>query len=140
MDSSKKDIGLPFSLFKKQVNSDFFAIIKSFPAEKKYVTCPPYLINYVRRMISFDENKWLRFVSMDAVGVSNDKADLIVISPDERTNVEQILKTFKNVPNFNKCLLIIPRITATVEQLFFLHNYTPVQTVPKNPKSEMKYN
>lgn len=137
MDSTKKDTGLSFSLFRKQVNNDFFDLIRPFPSENKFVTAPTYLLNYVRRMISFSQNQWLKMITMDAIERTNDSAELIVISPAERTNIDNILNTFKLIPNYKKCLLIIPRITAVVQQSFFIHEFKQVQYVPKNPAKEI---
>lgn len=133
MEDTIKDTGLSFSLFKNQVNDDFFELLKPLPAENGYVTAPPYLMYYVGRMISFKQNKWLHLTSYNEIKQSTGKAELIIIVPAERSNVELALEKFKLVPNYIKALFIIPRITAIVQQVFDINGIQIVKTAPKKP-------
>lgn len=133
---SSKDSGLSFELFKKQVNDDFFEFIRPLPAEKKYVTAPPYLMNYISNTLAFKQNRWLNLTSYDEIKQSNGSAELIIIAPAERSNIEAILDKFELIPNYTKCLFIIPRITANVQEAFDIRGTKVVNHAPKD-KSEI---
>lgn len=133
MEDSFKETGLSFSLFQKQVNDDFFELIRGLPSRNVYVTAPPYLMNYIRNAFAFKQNKWLNLTSYDEVKQSNGSAELIIIVPAERSNVDSALDKFELVPNYIKCLLIIPRITAVVQQALDYRKIKAVQHPPKNP-------
>ncbi|OHS95469.1 Sec1 family protein [Tritrichomonas foetus] len=136
MTQVKKEIGLPFSIFKEQVNNDLKEILRNIPSEKRYITAPKYLINYVARSFDFSSIN-ANLVSIDSIKPSDNQVVLIVVTPSERSNVELVLDKFQLVPNYVKVLLLIPRITALVQQTFENRNLKMVKSPSAFPKTDI---
>ena len=127
--SQTKQTGLPFSLFREQAENDFTQFLRSFDnhkLNKTYVTFPHYLERFCIRLINFGK-LGVNIVKIDSVEKSEGKANIIIITPAERTNVEMILEKFKNVPNYTKMLLLIPRMTALVKNVLEVSGFKTIE-------------
>ena len=122
MAEKAQQFGLAFNLFRDQAREDLSELLKDIPGPR-VITAPVYLTNYLQSLLDdkIMKDSIKSVVTFDTVTASQGSASLVVVAPADRDTVDAVCAKFRSVPNYKKTLLIIPRMTALVQQV--IHNY-----------------
>ena len=127
MSEKAQQSGLAFNLFRDQAGEDLMELLKDVPGPRA-ITAPTYLTNYLQSLLDDRIMKECikALVLFDNVTPSSGAASLIVVAPADRDTVDEVCAKFETIPNYKKTLLIIPRMTALVQQVIQNHNFEVV--------------
>ena len=139
MDASLAQNAISLKIFVDHANSDFEKIVSKFP-EPRSLAFPSNLTNFVFQLLTPKViNKYIeKKVKLEGITKSENKMTLFFITPGDSKSLNNVCKTFDNIPNYTKVILIIPRYTLICQQIILNYGYTTVHNdLPKYPNSEV---
>lgn len=126
-------------LFIDQANTEFEKIVSQFP-EPRSIAFPNYLTNFIFQLIQPEiMNRYIqKKVTLDKIGRSDNKMTLFYITAGDPKSLNNVCVTFKNVPNYTKVILVIPRYTLVCQQILANHGFIASHGgIPTDPQSEV---
>ena len=118
MESNK---GLPLNPFFLVAQNELIAFIKKIP-DINNVIIASEIYYYVYHTFFNGENSIFerppKITTIDHIKKSDSTSGLLIISPADPEILNLIFNKLKDVPNYKKNFLIIPSITAFVNQVF----------------------
>lgn len=139
MDAPIPQGGISMKLFIDQANAEFDEIVQKFP-EPRHLAFPKYLTNFVFSLINPQlMQKYIeKRVVLESITKSENKKTLFFISPGDPKSLKNLCEAFKNIPNYTKVLLLIPRYTLVCQQILSLNGFIALQdSIPTNPSVEI---
>ena len=135
--------GLTMKLFKQKADMALDDIISHFPPPR-VISFPQYLKFYVASFMSESTQSKhnASLVSMNKVNQVDHTGSIFIITTSDQMSIQEVLRTFNRVKNFNKIILIIPRATKLIHLTLLQEQYEVIlnqEIDKKNMKPSQVY-
>lgn len=116
--------GLTMKLFKQKADMALSDIISHFPSPR-VISFPEYLKFYVASFMSeTTQTKYnASLVPMNKVNQVDGTGSIFIITTADPPSIQETLKTFTRVKNFEKVVLVIPRSTESIHLTLIQEKY-----------------